>query len=158
MQFPPSTDDGYSQAKIGRCRRGHLFVRDARSRCRECDKIRCIKNRTRIKANRREHRRNRLEVHLLQGARRRARAGGYACTITLADIVIPEFCPLLGVKLQPGKNFKCPTSPSLDKMKPELGYVPGNVWVVSYRANTLKNDASLAELQMLVAGLVHVLS
>jgi hypothetical protein len=32
-----------------------------------------------------------------------------------------------------------------------LGYVPGNVMVVSWRANTLKGNATLAELQTLVA-------
>jgi hypothetical protein len=37
--------------------------------------------------------------------------------------------------------FICPTLLS--------GYVPGNVWIVSRRANSIKSDANVAELQML---------
>lgn len=74
--------------------------------------------------------------------------------ITLEDVVIPETCPLLGVKLSPSKKHgACPESPTLDKIIPELGYVPGNVWVISHRANTIKSDASLEELKTLTANL-----
>lgn len=96
---------------------------------------------------------------MLNGARERAKRGGYACTITVDDIVIPEFCPLLGLKLKRNKGGNVrPNSPSLDKIRPELGYVPGNVWVISHRANNVKSDASLLELQMLVERLARVLS
>lgn len=33
------------------------------------------------------------------------------------------------------------------------GYVKGNIWVVSRRANTLKNNASIEELELLVSNL-----
>lgn len=46
-----------------------------------------------------------------------------------------------------------PESPTLDKIIPALGYVPGNVWVISHRANTIKSDASLEELKTLTANL-----
>jgi len=36
---------------------------------------------------------------------------------------------------------------------PEKGYVKGNIWVVSLRANKLKNDATLQELKTLVENL-----
>jgi hypothetical protein len=82
------------------------------------------------------------------------------CTITIHDIVIPEFCPLLGIRLEPGKGTggAKAASPSLDKIRPELGYVPGNVWVISHRANVIKSDATLSELRMLVERLGNVLS
>lgn len=96
---------------------------------------------------------------MLNAARERAKQSGYACTITVADIVIPEFCPLLGIKLERNRGGHVrPSSPSLDKIKPELGYVPGNVWVISHRANSLKNNATLQELQTLVERLARVLS
>lgn len=41
-------------------------------------------------------------------------------------------------------------SPSLDRLIPSKGYVKGNVVVVSWRANRLKNNASLADLRALV--------
>ena len=37
-------------------------------------------------------------------------------------------------------------SPSLDKIVPELGYVPGNITIVSSKANRLKSQQSPEEL------------
>jgi hypothetical protein len=62
-------------------------------------------------------------------------------------------CPLLGVPLQVGVGTFTDASPSLDRKIPALGYVKGNVWVVSFRANNLKRDASTRELEQLVKGL-----
>jgi hypothetical protein len=42
-----------------------------------------------------------------------------------------------------------PGSYSLDRRNNDLGYVPGNVVVVSLRANQLKNDATVTELRQL---------
>jgi hypothetical protein len=83
-------------------------------------------------------------------ARTRSRKYGLPFNIILDDIVIPSHCPLLGIKLEPQKGRLSAASPSLDRIKPELGYIRGNIWVVSWRANTLKSDASLQELTALV--------
>lgn len=88
---------------------------------------------------------------MLASARHRAKRDGYVCTISKEDIVVPELCPVLGLPLRPSLLEKSDSSPSLDKLIPELGYVPGNVRVISWRANRLKSDASLAELEALVA-------
>jgi hypothetical protein len=64
-----------------------------------------------------------------------------------------DTCPLLGVKYDEGRYM-----PSLDKIIPELGYVKGNVWVVSYRANAIKNDATFEELRMIADGVERKLS
>lgn len=41
-------------------------------------------------------------------------------------------------------------SPTLDRIHPDIGYVPGNVMVISAKANRMKNNASLEELKALV--------
>lgn len=58
--------------------------------------------------------------------------------------MIPEFCPVLGMKLEcnAGTGHAKQNSPSLDKVIPELGYVKGNVQVISYLANVMKHDAT----------------
>lgn len=89
------------------------------------------------------------EKRMLSDAKARAKEGGFPCTIAESDISIPECCPLLGVRLE----RKGPYAPSLDKIIPALGYVPGNVMVISRRANAIKHDATLQELQILVANL-----
>lgn len=86
---------------------------------------------------------------MLEYARRRAKKSGMACTIALVDIVIPETCPLLGIQLQPGKGRTSANSPSLDRILNEYGYVPGNVQVVSYRANARKGELDSDTLRQL---------
>lgn len=92
-------------------------------------------------------------------ARRRAKRRGQPCTITTADFDIPEHCPVLGTKLQHKYGTPGPAhdSPSLDCIIPSLGYTPGNVVVLSHRANSMKSDANLEELRRLVRFLERVL-
>ena len=74
--------------------------------------------------------------------------------LTYDDIIIPDTCPILGIPLMFGNALKraSPTdnSPSLDRVIPSLGYVKGNVVVISQRANRIKNDSSLEELVKIV--------
>jgi hypothetical protein len=88
---------------------------------------------------------------MLQSARRRAKQVGVPFSITTADIKIPETCPVFGQELKKGSRESHEWAPSLDRKKPELGYVPGNVQVLSNKANRLKSNATLHELQQLVA-------
>ena len=83
---------------------------------------------------------------LLGAARRRSAASGVVCTATVDDFEIPETCPILGMPLVMGKGEFGPDSASLDRFDPRRGYIPGNVWVISRRANQMKSDASPAEL------------
>ena len=74
-------------------------------------------------------------------------------TIKAADIVVPTHCPILGLPLYStlGKKGGGPNSPSLDRIEPALGYVPGNIVVISNRANRLKSDATIEELRKIAS-------
>nr|WP_294850063.1 hypothetical protein [uncultured Sphingomonas sp.] len=87
---------------------------------------------------------------LLTAARSRARYQGVPFDLTADDIVIPKVCPILGIPLKHGKGKPTFNSPTLDKIIPALGYVPGNVAVISQRANRIKSDASIHELRSLI--------
>jgi hypothetical protein len=52
-----------------------------------------------------------------------------------------------------GAGIATAASPTLDKIIPELGYVRGNIAVISHRANRIKSDATLAEVLKLAAWL-----
>ena len=100
-----------------------------------------------------------LERHMLIRSRTTAKRRGWAFDLELSDIVVPETCPLLGCKLERctnGSRKKSPGTPSLDRINSSIGYVKGNVWVISWRANAIKTDASLEELKLLVAGLENL--
>lgn len=83
---------------------------------------------------------------MIQNARRRAKEQGVPCTITKDDIIIPETCPLLGITLDHTKDGRHNGSPSLDKIVPALGYVPGNIRVISWLANAVKRDLTPEQL------------
>jgi len=90
---------------------------------------------------------------LLQSARDTSRTYGWTCDLAVSDISIPERCPLLGTVLDCRAPSRSPNLPSIDRIDPTKGYVKGNVWVISWRANRLKSDATLDELRGIVAGL-----
>lgn len=90
------------------------------------------------------------ERTMLNAARKRAKEQGIPFAITVSDIVIPKICPVLRHPFEQGTRAEHDWSPSLDRKIPQLGYVPGNVQVISYKANRLKSDASIADLKRLI--------
>jgi hypothetical protein len=94
--------------------------------------------------------RNRLR-YLVRSCRLRAQKKGLEFAITVADLTIPDRCPMLGIPIDLSPGFPVPPgAPSIDRIDNALGYVPGNVRVISYRANSLKRDMTLEEAKMLV--------
>jgi len=126
----------------------------ARWRNRNRDRIREINSQrdmTVMYDKRKEQIRKDPRAYLLRAAKRRAKKSGREFTITLDDIVIPDVCPVLGTKLIVlSEGYASPDSMSIDRIDNDKGYVPGNICVISYRANVLKKDATLSELKSLV--------
>jgi len=90
------------------------------------------------------------EKRMLSSARARARSRGLDFDLELDDIVIPEYCPVLGIKLSTETGNKNQyDSPSLDRIDSSKGYVKGNVAVISWRANWIKQNATLEEVTAL---------
>lgn len=90
------------------------------------------------------------EYALWRNAKQRARVKNVPFAITLADIVIPSLCPVLGIPIFRGLEVSSDNSPSLDRIIPEIGYVPGNVLVMSFKANRIKAHASIEELKLVL--------
>lgn len=87
-------------------------------------------------------------MRMVRSAKARARSSGVPFKITADDITIPQKCPVLGIPLIVGQSQATDHSPSLDRVVPLLGYVPGNILVLSNRANRIKNDATIPELRL----------
>lgn len=79
----------------------------------------------------------------------RAKKRGIEFTIKKDDIVIPDICPVLGISLERESRDRWKTGPSVDRIDNTKGYIPGNITVVSRRANVLKKDATIDELKLL---------
>jgi hypothetical protein len=87
-------------------------------------------------------------------AKARAKARGLDFTIEIKDIVIPDFCPLLNIPILIGKDKQ--NSPSLDRIDSSKGYTKDNIQVISWRANWLKNNATIEELITLADNLKKI--
>lgn len=68
--------------------------------------------------------------------------------ITVDDLHIPTTCPLLEIPLTctVGEG-RLDSTMSIDRIIPELGYVKGNVRIISDLANRMKNSATPAQLK-----------
>lgn len=96
----------------------------------------------------RNSRRRNARQHLVYDARARAKRDGIVCDIGVDTIDWPKCCPILGVELVyvKGEGKVRSAAATLDRKINSLGYVKGNVFVISHRANRLKSDATAAEL------------
>ena len=96
----------------------------------------------------REYKRSHRTQTALIRAKRRAYKCGVPFSLTIEVLPpIPDICPVLGIPFACGEGRPVPESLSLDRIDPALGYVPGNVMWLSHRANAMKQDASLEQLQ-----------
>lgn len=99
---------------------------------------------------RKNYLKNNPERRLLWGAKQRAKEKGLAFNLIIEDIFIPEFCPILNIKLERGEGRVQKSSPVLDRIDNTKGYLKENVRVISQRANQLKSDVTVEQLKRLL--------
>lgn len=145
-----------------------------RNRCRECDAQyfqqhyqdpMWRKNHIQRSKTRRQRLKNEAPEHLwaedaLANARQRAKRGHFLCDLDLDYVrsIVADTCPLLGFPLIYAQPKLSDNSPTLDRKNPTLGYTKGNVAVISHRANRLKSDSTIEELQTLLNNLVQYMN
>jgi hypothetical protein len=91
-----------------------------------------------------------LRTKLFRNSRNRARKAKIVFNIIEEDLIIPEYCPILGMKLQENKKFAKSNSYSVDRIDSTKGYIKDNVHIISHRANQIKNDATIKEIELLL--------
>jgi hypothetical protein len=149
-KIKPTSDFWRAQNK-----RGHM------SECKTCGRKR---NKAWIASNRERYnvcclkathayRRRDAKRRLFEGTKWRAKNKGLEFTISFDDLHWPEVCPVLGMPLATtfgkgkGAGLSKDAAPSIDRINNSLGYVPGNIIIVSWRANRIKSDALPDELR-----------
>ena len=90
-----------------------------------------------------------------------SRARGIEHTIKPSDIILPSVCKYLGIKLDyrlasERGRLRSWNAPSIDRIDPARGYVPGNVQVISDLANRMKSDATVEQLIAFAEGILRV--
>ena len=100
----------------------------------------------------RKYRMSRPFYNILNNARKRARVRDIPFNLTeeYLESIWTGVCPVFQTRLDlpnHGGTAVSPTKPSLDRLVPDKGYVPGNVIWISFKANTIKSDATSEEVQ-----------
>lgn len=118
------------------------------SYCKEC----ATKYKRSIGGSYSNHKKNHIKDYrkgLVRAAKYRAKIKDVPFDISWEDIPLIDICPVFGTPLF-SDTLNNPNAPSLDRMYPELGYIKGNVFVISRRANVLKGDATIQELEAIL--------
>lgn len=131
------------------------------ARCRECyQKHHQNKERLRIRQSpdvtkkMKEWTDRRLQIRplyrLFTARKHRAKLAGILWNIEELDFYpLPQTCPVLGIPLTYNSKKLTDNSASLDRIEPALGYVRGNVVIISARANRIKSDGTAKEHRLL---------
>ncbi len=117
----------------------------------EYDKIRYNSKREYFINNMRQWKFNNREWFIWKSAQIRAKKKNIPFDLEISDIIIPDVCPIMKFSLNLTNSKIEKNSPSLDRLIPVLGYVKGNVWVISALANTMKSNATEEELKLFSA-------
>lgn len=92
---------------------------------------------------------------IIQLAKKRAKKSGIPFNLDeeYLQSIYPKdgLCPLLRIPLTKNREFSGPNSITLDRIIPQLGYIKGNVQILSHKANTAKSNLTLDEMKLLVS-------
>jgi hypothetical protein len=90
-------------------------------------------------------------------AARRAKKAKREFTLTLQQLIdmAPTHCPLLNVELDYAATVSAANSASIDRIDSTRGYTHDNCKVISFKANRIKTNATLAEIVLLAKNMQH---
>jgi len=127
------------------------------TQCKACVKLKGWYIRTKEKQNKKYHERTKTlkgqKGLILERCKARATKKGLEFNLEIQDIKIPKYCPILGIKLQfnnLGKKGAKANSPSIDRIDNSKGYVKGNIMIISNKANSLKSDMDVRDLERMI--------
>lgn len=87
-----------------------------------------------------ENERKKAQKNLYRWARGRAKKKNREFSLSLSDIRVPNYCPVLGIKLIAGSGGD--DAPTIDRIDNSKGYTKDNIIVVSMLANSIKCNAT----------------
>lgn len=103
---------------------------------------------------------DRIRGYIIRNSKYCAKKRGIHFDLKYTDFELPEVCPILGMKLEYGSGHdgNSPCHATLDRIDNNLGYIPGNVMVISRLANAMKNEASFDQIQTFITNYTYLIN
>lgn len=121
-----------------------------KSCCNEFKRQKRQKNPESFREYARKYLKEKPERKLFNSAQQRAKTNNLEFNLQVEDIVIPEVCPILGIKLITNSNVSGGenNSASIDRIDSTKGYTKDNIMVISRLANMMKSTATKEQLMI----------
>jgi hypothetical protein len=104
--------------------------------------------------------RDRVKGYIIRNTKFMAKRRGINFNLTFEDFDLPEYCPILNIKLTFGKESSGNhfSHASLDRIDNSKGYIKGNVIVMSRMANAMKNSANFEQLETFSSNILKLVN
>lgn len=94
---------------------------------------------------------DRIRGYIIRNSKYCAKRRNIPFDLKYTDFELPEYCPILGVKLEYSSgDGNSPNHATLDRIDNSKGYEIGNVMIISRLANAMKNEATFDQLQKFI--------
>lgn len=97
-----------------------------------------------------------IRSRLQNGLATRAKETQMEKSVCAEDIILPRLCPYFLLPINYGAKHQGDYSATVDRIDSTKGYVPGNIQVISFLANRMKNSASLDQLITFANGVTRL--
>lgn len=103
---------------------------------------------------------DRIRGYIVRNSKYCAKRRGIDFDLKYTDFELPEYCPILGFKLEygAGNDGNSPNHATLDRIDNSKGYISGNVMVISRLANAMKNESTFNQLQSFISNYTYLLN
>lgn len=108
-------------------------------------------NKENIKLYTRAWRKNNPEKKYLSGIKSRAKRSGMEFNLSEQDIIFPKICPILHIPLEITEGRQTDRTPAADRVNNARGYTKDNVRFISHKANRMKSDMTIEQVERLLA-------
>lgn len=140
------------------CKNGHIAERwvkrsdsdSSHGHCLECQKISMRKSKDKnpniYKNIQKRYKRKDPVRDLIRGAKAMSKQRGLKFTITRDDIELTKFCPCCDKEMiVKYEGRQTDDTPTLDRVKNDLGYIKGNVVIICWKCNQMKHKGTASE-------------
>lgn len=101
---------------------------------------------------------DRIRGYIIRNSKYCAKRRGIHFDLKYTDFELPEYCPILGIKIEYEGDGNSPSHATLDRIDNSKGYIPGNVMIISRLANAMKNEATFEQLQSFITNYAYLIN